>query len=90
MAASPRPVWFITGASRGIGLELTRQLLAVEDEAQRVTVVAAVRKPQASPELQALQQKHGADSLHLLQLDVGDEASIKACEVRVHYLSHAY
>ena len=40
--------WFITGASRGLGLALTRRVLEAGN-----TVVAAVRNPAALAELQA-------------------------------------
>lgn len=52
----------ITGASRGIGLELTRQLLEHGDE-----VVALARRPSASANLAALKDKFGG---RLLLVDV--------------------
>jgi NAD(P)-dependent dehydrogenase (short-subunit alcohol dehydrogenase family) len=63
---------FITGANRGLGLELTRQYLERGD-----TVFAACRQPIEATDLRALQQQH-PDRLHVLRLDVTDPASIQA------------
>jgi NAD(P)-dependent dehydrogenase (short-subunit alcohol dehydrogenase family) len=57
----------ISGANRGIGLELARQYAAEGAE-----VIAGVRDPDAARELKAL----GAVKLH--RLDVADDASVKA------------
>jgi NAD(P)-dependent dehydrogenase (short-subunit alcohol dehydrogenase family) len=62
----------IQGASRGIGLEMVRQLLQQEGAG---TVVATSRTPRDSPELQRLSARHPGD-LHLVSLDVTDEASV--------------
>ncbi|SHI56396.1 NAD(P)-dependent dehydrogenase, short-chain alcohol dehydrogenase family [Hymenobacter daecheongensis DSM 21074] len=62
----------ITGANRGLGLELTRQYLERGDQ-----VFAACRHPNAATELQALQLQY-PDKLILLSLDVTDEASLAA------------
>src|SRR6185437_2811205 len=56
----------ITGSSRGIGLELTKQALEAGDH-----VLAVARNPQASRGLQELKSKH-ANSLHWLAADVSD------------------
>jgi len=62
----------ITGAGRGIGLELTKQHLAAGDR-----VFALVRDPGKSSALEALAgEADGRLSIH--QMDVGDAASIKA------------
>lgn len=58
----------ITGASRGIGFELTRQYLARGDE-----VVAAVRDPNRATALAAVQ-----GPLTVLPCDVSDAASVAA------------
>ncbi len=66
-------MWYlVTGASRGIGLEFTRQLLERGDQ-----VFAACRQPDAAAGLQALKARHG-DRLVIIQLDVSDPASITA------------
>lgn len=63
---------FITGANRGLGLELTRQYLERGDQ-----VLAASRQPGAARELQALRRQY-PERLILLALDVTDDASIAA------------
>ncbi len=60
----------ITGANRGIGLELTRQYLEQGDE-----VIAWVREPAKAKELQALKERQ--PKLTVVTCDVGDEASVK-------------
>lgn len=62
----------ITGTNRGIGLEITRQLLE-----QGQTVFASARNPSASPELGEL-QKRFPKTLRLHATDVGDETSVNA------------
>ncbi len=62
-------VWFITGAARGIGLSLARQLLARGDK------VAATSRT-----LDSLHKALGSDSVNLLALEVDlvSEASVRA------------
>ncbi|TPG67469.1 SDR family oxidoreductase [Hymenobacter nivis] len=62
----------ITGANRGLGLELTRQYLE-----RGAHVLAASRQPDAARELQALRRQY-AERLTLITLDVTDDASIAA------------
>lgn len=62
----------ITGASRGIGLEFARQLLARGDE-----VEASARNPQESAGLKELAQKHPR-TLRLHRCDIGDENSVRS------------
>ena len=62
----------VQGASRGLGLELTRQLLSRPD---CDAVVATCRQPQASEGLMALAREHG-DRLHCLRLDVTNAESV--------------
>ena len=64
-------------ASRGLGLGLARQLSASTSN----LVIATCRNPSSATELLSLQadgRAQGRDSLHIVQLDVGDEASIRA------------
>lgn len=58
--------WLITGANRGIGLELARQLSARGDR-----VIGTARDPDAAEELRAV-------SDWVLRLDVADPASVVA------------
>lgn len=62
----------VTGANRGIGLEITRQLLGRNEQ-----VFAACRQPDAAHDLQQLKGQYG-DLLLLVPLDVSDPASIAA------------
>jgi NAD(P)-dependent dehydrogenase (short-subunit alcohol dehydrogenase family) len=62
---------FITGANRGLGLELSRQYLE-----RGATVFAACRQPSEALDLHKLRTEH-SDRLHILQLDVTDETSIQ-------------
>ena len=63
---------FITGANRGLGLELTRQYLERGDQ-----VFAASRQPEQATELKQLHTQY-ADRLVLLPLDVTSAESIAA------------
>ncbi|KAM5543514.1 hypothetical protein V8D89_002765 [Ganoderma adspersum] len=63
--------WFITGTSRGIGLELTKQLL----QSPGNVVLATCRNPSKADALQALTASSGG-RLHVLPLDVDDTDSI--------------
>lgn len=63
----------IQGASRGIGLEMVRRLLAVEDAG---TVVATSRHPAKSDGLRELSDEH-PDALHLVRMDVTDEQTVE-------------
>ena len=62
------PTVLVTGANRGIGLELARQYAA-----ERWTVIATCRDPGAAPELKAIQ-----GNLRVEPLEVTDEAQVKA------------
>lgn len=64
-------VYLITGASRGVGLELCKQLLARGD-----VVIAAARTPETAANLKDLEDSHSG-KLHLLKLDVEDASTIK-------------
>jgi NAD(P)-dependent dehydrogenase (short-subunit alcohol dehydrogenase family) len=62
----------VTGANRGIGLELTKQLLKRGD-----TVVATARDLDRATELKALADKHKG-KIDLFGLDVTSDQSVKA------------
>ena len=62
---------FVTGANRGIGLELVRQLLERGDR-----VFAACRSPELAPDLNSLQVDY-ADTLIVLPLDVTNASAIE-------------
>ena len=64
--------WVVVGASRGIGLELVRQLLDHGNQ-----VIAAVRTPNTANEIWQLQAKQARPAACVIeQCDVTDEASI--------------
>lgn len=65
--------YLITGANRGIGLELTRQLLDRGDH-----VFAACRQPAEADALRELGAA-ASERLVVVALDVSDPASIEAC-----------
>ncbi len=65
--------YLITGANRGIGLELTRQLVTQGG----ALVFATCRAPERADNLNAL-ARDNPDNVTVLQLDVNDEASIAA------------
>ncbi|KAI9061969.1 NAD(P)-binding protein [Trametes sanguinea] len=74
MASATRPTtWLVTGTSRGIGLELVRQLVASPEN----LVVAACRNPDKATALQSLRDS-AKGMLHIIQLDVSDFDSIRA------------
>ncbi|EPE31394.1 NAD(P)-binding Rossmann-fold containing protein [Glarea lozoyensis ATCC 20868] len=65
---SPPKTYLILGATRGIGLELVRQVLALNHR-----VIATQRSPSAS--LKVLKESY-PDSMRILNCDVSDETSI--------------
>lgn len=72
----------VQGASRGIGLELARQMLERDAElfrgrARGGIVVATCRDPEGSDGLRALRDRHGA-RLVTARVDVEDETTIEA------------
>ena len=67
----------ITGANRGIGLELTLQLLTRGDR-----VIATCRQTAQAEALQDLTNEFG-DRLLILPLDVSDDASVQAAKTAV-------
>ncbi len=73
----------VTGANRGIGLELVRQLVNRGDR-----VFAACRQPESASALHALKAQHDA-ALTIVPLDVSDPASIAASYAEVAQHTHA-
>lgn len=67
----------VTGANRGLGLELTRQLLAAGDE-----VVATARQPKTADELDKLASTSGGRG-SVVRLDVGDPDQIAAAALQI-------
>jgi len=63
--------WIIVGASRGIGLEFVRQLLARGDH-----VIATIRDPAKASQLWALAGSAVGGSCQLFECDVTQDASI--------------
>ncbi|KAI0737529.1 NAD-P-binding protein [Daedaleopsis nitida] len=74
MSSTTDNIWFITGTNRGIGLEMTRQLL----ESPLNTIIAACRNPLNATALNEL-ANDAKGQLHVVKLVVDDERSIRAC-----------
>ncbi|KAI0738667.1 C-factor [Daedaleopsis nitida] len=74
MSSAAAIVWFITGANRGIGLELTRQLLQQPSN----IVIATSRDPAKTTALRAL-GNNAKGTLHVVRLDTADRESIRKC-----------
>ncbi|KYO37009.1 C-signal isoform X1 [Alligator mississippiensis] len=69
----------VTGANRGLGLELVKQFLEKSNPPERV--FAACRNPEGAQELKYLASKH--PNLVIILLDVTNLASIEAAVARV-------
>jgi NAD(P)-dependent dehydrogenase (short-subunit alcohol dehydrogenase family) len=67
----------VTGANRGLGLELTRQLLAAGDE-----VVATARQPKTADDLNKLASTSDG-RVTVVRLDVRDPAEIGAAALQI-------
>jgi len=65
--------YLITGANRGIGLALVRQLLA-----DGHNVIATARQPQESAALKELEMIH-RENISLAQIDVNSDESVEGC-----------
>lgn len=68
--------WIIVGASRGIGLEFVRQLLARGDH-----VIATIRDPAKASQLWSLAGAAEGGSCQLFECDVTEDASITVSSV---------
>ncbi|KAI0353992.1 NAD-P-binding protein [Trametes cingulata] len=67
-------VWFITGASRGIGLELTKQLV----QSSSNIVLATCRNPAQATALSAL-ARSAMGRCHILPLEITNPQSVRDC-----------
>lgn len=77
--------YLVVGASRSIGLETARQLLA---QSPSNRIIAAARKPSEAKLLQALSSENEG-RVELLELDISSEASVKKAGEAVKELSFA-
>jgi len=79
-SSSPKSnsTWLIVGASRGIGLELTAQLLKRGDR-----VFATARNTDGSELLKTV-RKTANDRCHILECDVSSESSIQVIYDLLH------
>jgi len=67
----------VTGANRGLGLELVRQLASGPSIVRPQLIIAACRNPAEATDLIALSEQHSdKPKISLVQLDVTDEKSI--------------
>uniref|UniRef100_T1JY62 Ketoreductase (KR) domain-containing protein n=1 Tax=Tetranychus urticae TaxID=32264 RepID=T1JY62_TETUR len=64
----------VTGANRGIGLELVRQLASLKPKISHV--IATCRNPDAAKELKSIAQAN--NNVHILKLKVTDYNSFEA------------
>ncbi|KAI0746808.1 C-factor [Daedaleopsis nitida] len=71
-------VWLITGANRGIGLEMTKQLL----QQPYNTIVATTRDPAKATALHGLKGS-AKGTLHVVSLEVTDRESVRKCAAEV-------
>ncbi|KAK7685398.1 hypothetical protein QCA50_011261 [Cerrena zonata] len=72
--SSTTATWLVTGSSRGLGIEMVIQLLYSPSN----VVIATARNPSRATSLIALRAQNKT-RLHILQLDVTDQASIQQC-----------
>lgn len=66
-------IWLITGANRGLGLELTTQLLAASPTNE---VIATCRNPAGASDLHTLRET-AKGRVHVVPLDVSSEQSMR-------------
>ena len=72
-----KQVYFIAGASRGIGLNLATYLSKKPDN----MVIATARNPATASELKELSQK--AENVHVMTLDLNDEKTFETAKAEV-------
>ena len=72
--------FLITGCSRGLGLELVRQL-ATSSINEVKTIIATARSDTSATLKELIENSNGR--IHLVKLDVIDQASIKEAVTRV-------
>ncbi len=70
------PVYAITGANRGFGLEFVQQLTA--EAASDVVVLATVRPSADTTDLDAAKASSSGGAVHVLRCDVADADSVRA------------
>ncbi|KAI0653034.1 NAD-P-binding protein [Cubamyces menziesii] len=73
MSAARPTSWLVTGASRGLGLEFVRQIIASPNN----VVIATCRNPEKATELRDL-QADAKGTLHVFKLDVDDFDGVRA------------
>lgn len=76
--------YLISGASRGLGLETARQLLALSTSNR---IIAACRSPETANDLQELIQANPG-RIEAVAIDVGDADTIKVSATRYLNLSN--
>jgi len=80
----PNAVVCVTGANRGIGLQVVQQML----ERTKGKIVACCRQPQTAKVLQDLQKDYGSDRLALVALDLQDDESMKKAAKEITQFSN--
>lgn len=75
------PSYLVTGSSRGLGLELVKQL-ARRSDASQITIFATTRSNQPSTQLKEIIDSSSASVKHVV-LDVEDQASISSAVSKI-------
>ncbi|OSD04964.1 NAD-P-binding protein [Trametes coccinea BRFM310] len=81
MAAAQLTTWLVTGASRGIGLELVKQILATPTN----KVVATCRNPDGATGLTELKDS-AQDRLDVVRLDLDDFEAVRSSASQLNTL----